>query len=840
MNLLRGSSLNNYFKHAIRFLIRDWQSGQLKLLTLALIIAVASVSTVSFFADRLKRVFESQATELLAADLVILSSEPISKKFEQQAKKMRLSVARQASFPSVVLANNKTQLVNIKAVSQQYPLRGQLKTSKIAYGKAQASSSLPAQGEAWVESRLVQILNLKIGDSIQVGNSKLKFTNILAYEPDRGSEFFNIAPRLLMRHSDLASTQLIQAGSRIKYRFLIAGAITSVDAYRQWALKNISKLESIQTLRDARPELRVAIERGERYLSLASLVSVLLAGVAIAIASRRFVVTHLDHCAIYKCMGASQKFVNRIYFWQFTLLGLMTSIIGLLIAWLSQAFLAWIVQDYIKQALPTPSLSPIFSGILLGMGTLYLFSLPYIYQLKNTPPLRVIRKDLAPPTPGFNSIYISLIILLLLFIFQQFGDWRLTSRILLISIITIAVLALVSALLLKFIKYFKRSSGIAWRYGITNIVRRSQASNIQIIGFGISLMALLLLSIVRHDVLQQWQASLPENAPNQFVINIQNSQIEELKHYLSNKKFDQLTFYPMVRGRLIAVNNRAIGPSNYDSARAKRLVTREFNLSWANKLQTRNQIIAGQWWSTNSANTNEFSVEIGIAQLLGIKLNDKLTFIISGQPVQAVVTSLRKVNWDTLRPNFFVLGKPGLLDNYPRTWIFSFYLPETQKDFLTDLVKRFPNITIIDVDIVVKQIKNIMDKAVLGIEFMFVFTLIAGFVVMLAAIEASQEARIREGAVIRALGGRKQLLINSYFIEFAVIGLIAGFLAALGATAAAYFISTAILNMEFELNPVWWLVGMLGGGISIGIMGLIGSYKLLKKPPSESLRNLSQ
>jgi len=834
--------VSKLFQHAWRNLVRDWRSGQLKLLTLALIIAVASVTSISFFADRLKQVFENQATELLAADIVILSSEAINKKLILKANKLKLKTSLLANFPSVVVNQNGTkaqsQLVNIKAISRHYPLRGSLKISETAFHEGTKTDRLPNAGEAWIESRLIHSLKIKIGDVLQVGYTQLTVTKILTYEPDRGSEFFNIAPRLLMRYHDLKKTKLITTGSRVKYRLLLAGTVTQLKQYRQWATTHLSPLESLQSLRDARPELRNAIERGERYLSLAGLVSVLLAGVAIAIACRRFVQLHLDHCAIFKCLGASQNFINGLFFLQFTFLGLITCSIGLGIAWVTQEFLAWIAESFIRQQLPAPSLKPIMSGFILGMGTLYLFSLSQINRLKNTSPLRVIRKDLSPATPGFKSIYTSLILLLTFFLFYQLGDWLIAIRVLFSSILTVAILGLFAYLLLKIIVKLSSNSKLAWRYGVTNIIRRSQTSSIQIVGFGIALMALLLLSIVRTDLLDQWQTTIPIDSPNQFVINIQDQQRQQFQDFFSKAGFDQLKFYPMIRGRLIKINQKTIKPNNFENPRAKRLAAREFNLSWSKHLQSKNKILNGQWWDTNDKSTQQFSIESGIAKALGIKLNDTLSFLISGKVVSAQISSIRKVNWDTMRPNFFIVAKPGLLEPHPRTWISSFYLKSNNKDYLTKLVQAFPNVTIIDVDVILKQIRNIIDKAVLGIEFIFIFTLIAGFTVLLAAIQSSQEERLREGALIRALGGSRRLLLKSYFIEFAIIGFIAGLIAAIGASVAAYFISQSLLNIEYNLKLSWWLIGMLGGSLGIGSLGLLGTFKLLKKPPMESLRNL--
>jgi putative ABC transport system permease protein len=803
-------------RFSMRNLKREWRSGELRALALAIIVAVTAVSSVGFFANRIQRGLEMQAGELLGADLVVASSNPIPDAWLAEAERQGLRTAQTLTFPSVVLAGDRTQLAAIKAVSRNYPLRGKLKVSNGPYAPGEVTEQLPAAGQVWLDSRLMSVLAIPIGGSVQVGSASFTAARVLTYEPDRGGDFFAIAPRLLMRLGDVPRTQLLQPGSRVKYRLLVAGQPGTLEKFRAWIKPRLTRGEELLGVDDARPELRTALDRGRRFLGLASLVSVLLAGVAVAISARRYADKHLDSSAIMRCLGAEQGFISRLYILQITWLGIGAGAVGCALGYGAQSGLAMILAGILGVALPSPSWLPALVGMLTGLVTLFGFALPPLMRLKRVPPVRVLRRDIGAMPPRLVTVYGSALAAIGALILWQAGELRLAIIFLLGILGTVLILGTCAWLLIRAVSGLRHRVGVAWRFGLANIARRASTSTVHVLGFGLGIMALLLLTLIRNDLLEDWRATLPPEAPNQFAINIQTDQLQPLRSFFQRQGLDKPVLYPMVRGRLIAVNNQPVGPERYENPRAKRLVTREFNLSWAGEPQSDNHVVAGHWWSATDANKHQLSVEQGIAETLGIRLGDRLTYRVAGEDIQATVTSLRSVAWDTFRPNFFVLSPPGLLDSYPATWISSFYLPGTNKDFLSELVREFPNVTVIDVEAVMSQVRTIMDRVALAVEYVFVFTLLAGLVVLYAAI-------------------RRQLLLG-IIGEFLSLGLLAGLLGALGATTAGYFIAEHVLDLSFQIRPYWWLLGTLGGGLGIGLAGLLGTRSVLRQPPMQTLR----
>ena len=808
---------------------RSHRSGELRLLVLSLVIAVTSVSSIHFFADRVERGLGLYTADLLGADLLVVSPDPIAENKVLQAQKMKLRTARTLSFSSVVVAGERSQLVAVKAVSRGYPLRGDLTISHSPSGPPLSALHVPRPGKVWVAPRLFRVLGLKIGGMLQLGQATFEVSAILHTEPDRGNEFFNIAPRLMMRLGDVASTGLVQPGSRVRHKLLTAGAQPAIGRYRAWLAQWLKGNEQIQDFRQARPAFKVAIRQGERYLRLSSLISLLLAGAAIAIAAWRYARQQFDYCAILRCLGATGKVILKLYLTQLFWLGLFASTAGCLLGFGLQFFLAALLQDITGHALPMPGLSPWLAGLGIGMLTLFVFALPPILRLKSVPALRVIRRQFGPPPPGLFATGAAGITLLATVMLLITDDFALSWRLLLSAAAAGTVLVAAAWLLVKLAALGRYCKPGAWRYGIIALSKRPVTTAVQVAGIGIGLMALLIVSLVQHDMLAQWQAKLPDKAPNQFVINIQDHQKKTLNGFLRQNGYPRLKFYPMVRARLIRINGRKTGPENYTNARAKHLITREFNLSWAHTPQYRNRVVSGRWWSQPANDPAQVSFELSIAKRLGIRLGDQLTFLVAGREVQAKVTSLRRIAWDTMRPNFFAVTPPGLLEPYPRTWIYSFYLPPGNPDFITRLVKRFPNLTIIDVSAIIRQIKKITRNVSWTIEFIFVFTLLCGFLVLFATIQSGLYERHRETALLRALGARTGYLLKATLSEFLVMGMLAGVLASAGATLAAWLVSHGILQIEFNLNPAWWLVGSLGGAAGVGLAGMAVTVRMIRK-----------
>lgn len=822
------------FTLAFKYLYREWRSGGLRLLFFALWIAVTSISSVSFFTNRVQAVLQDQAQELMAADRLLSSSRKPDPRWLEQAQVMGLASAISVRFPSVVLAGDATQLASIKAVSSRYPLRGKLRITQQAYAEGVEVDHGPARGEVWLDARLYSALNLKIGERIQVGQAHLPVTQILSYEPDRGGEFFNIAPRLLMHIDDLPATGLITPASRVSYQLYLKGDPKNLDRFQQWLQPQLLPAEEWQGISEARPELRVALDRARQFLSLAALVAVLISGVAIAIAARRYSQRQMDYVAILRSLGAQPGFIIGLYSWQLFWFGLVTSLLGVFTGYLAQEALANVLSGLVSGPLPAPGASPFILGILEGLLILCGFALPSLLRLQNTPPLRVMRRSMEPPGAGTWSLYVLASLAMILLTQLQVRDLKLTLIFFGGSVVTMLGLLACARVLIAVIKRLRSRVGVSWRFGLANIARRPVSASLQALGFGLGIMSLLLLGLIRSDLLSDWQGRIPEGAPNQFAINIQPDQVAEIEAFFAREQRAQPTLYPMIRARLVAINDLPVARDNYTSPRAQRLATREFNLSWYPQPQEFNRVTAGRWWRAEDT-APMFSVDEGIAETLGIKLGDTLHFDIAGTAVQAPVSSLRFVQWDSFRPNFFVVARPGMLNDLPTTYICSFYLRANEREFLNRLVRAFPNMTLIDVQAIMSQVRSIMDRVSQALQTVFLFTLAAGIIVLLAAIQSTQEERLREGAILRTLGAQRRQIWTGILAEFVTLGALAGLLASLGANLIAYLVASQVLNLEFRFHASWWWVALAAGTIGIGLAGSLGVYWSLRRTPMQLL-----
>ena len=824
---------------ALRALRRDWRAGELRVLAAALLIAVASVAAVGFFADRIRQAMEHKASELLGADLAVSSSNPLQPTLAETARQRGLSVADILNFRSVVVSGDLTQLAEVKAVGPGYPLRGALQVSDQPFGLARTVTTIPEPGQVWLDERLLQTLGLQVGGSVNLGSRRFRIGQVLAYEPDRAGDLFSLAPRLLMNLADIPSTGLIQRGSRVEYRLLLAGAPAALQAFRSWADPVLKTGEKLQGVRDARAELRVALERAQRFLNLAALVSVILAGVGVAIAARRFAARHWDSVAILRCVGATQPLVTRLFVLELLLLAAAAGAAGLVVGYIAQYGLSGVLGQLISRTeLPPPSWRPLLPALLTGFVTLLGFGFPPLLRLREVPPLRVLRRDLGPVDPRLLALYGPAVLASAALLVWQAGEWRLALYVCAGVAGTVIVLSLAAWGLVKALTLLRGRVGVAWRFGLANIARRGPGSAAQVVALGLGLMALLVLTLVRTDLLASWRSSLPADAPNHFLVNIQPGEVAAVGDFLHEHGLNGVELFPMVRGRLNAINGRAVGPDDYDNPRAKGLVEREFNLSWAERLQADNRIMAGRWWTGAEHGQGLASVEQGLAQTLGITLGDTLRFQVAGQSLDAKVGSLRRVEWDSFRVNFFVLFPPGVLDAYPATWITSFHLPKDQKPLLAELVRRYPSVTVIDVDALMGKVREIMDRVIAAVEYIFLFTLAAGLVVLYAAIQATQDERRFESAVLRTLGARRAVVRESLLAEFATLGLLAGVLAAAAATVLSFVLAVQVFDFPYRWNPWVWLLGAVAGVLGVGLAGLFGARSALSQPPWRALREL--
>lgn len=825
------------FRFAARALRQDLRLGELRILLLALIIAVAALSAVGFFTSRVENGMSQQAAELLGADLVFAANQAFPDSLRDAARAAGLSSAQTLSFRSMVMADGRDDLLlsEIKAVGPGYPLRGQLRVTNAPNAAEIPTDALPGAGEAWIEPRLLNSLGVKVGDDLLLGESRLRIAKLLSYEPDRGGQFFNIAPRVLLSLEQLAATGLLGPGSRARHRLLLRGERDAIRAFRAaWEVEAKAQGWDVEDVEAARPTLRNALQQATRFLNLAALVAVLVAGAAVAVAAQRFARCQADAAAILRCLGATQGFVNRVYALRLLLLAGLAALLGGALGFALQAGLSALLAEMFLQTLPPPAAWPLLLGAATGLITLFGFALPALLRIAQVPPLRVLRRDLGAPPPAAWQFALAIGLAMALLIVWVAGEARLAAYMLGGLLLTLALLGGSAWVLLRALRPLRHRTGVTWRFGLANLSRRAGASSVQLAGFGIGLMALLLLGIVRVDLLTAWQVQSLDSAPNHFLINIQPDDAATVTARLAAEKV-AAELYPMVPGKWLALNGARVDPDAYPPGRPQRLARRAFNLSWAEQLPGHNRLLAGHWWDGPA----QCSVEAGIAETLGIQLGDTLRFRVGAREVEAEVVNLREVNWRSFQVNFFVILSPDLLTDNSATYLTSFHLPEQKSALLADLAREFPGLTAIDVAALLNQVQNIMARAALAVEYVFALTLVAGLLVLYAAIQASREERLREGALLRTLGARRGQILGALLAEFLVLGGLAGLLAAACASGLGYALARFVFELSYQFNPWLWLIGIGVGMFGVAAAGLAGTYHLLQRPPGETLRVLS-
>ncbi len=824
---------------AMRMLARDWRAGEQRLLALALVVAVASVTTVAFFADRVSRSLTSEANQLLGADLVVVSDKPIAGRFMQAAQRLELSTTEAVRFPSMSQYGGRTLLTEVKAIAPGYPLRGQLRIRSSEAGIDFKPGGIPVVGEVWVDDRLLRRLGLKIGDRLGLGEREFTVAAMVSEEPESSAGFINLGPRLMMNAADLASTGLIQSGSRVSYRLFVAGVAPMVASFRDIAAQLIGPGQRVEDIRDARPEIKSALERAERFLGLSALMTVILAGVAVALAARRYLQRHLDACAIMRCLGAAQGLILSLHVLQFMMIGLIAGVVGCALGFACQFVLAAVLAPVISVTLPAPGLRPFMQGMVAGFVMLLGFALPPLIALKKVPTLRVLRRDLGTPNSMGISAYALGGVAISGLVLWQAQEPKLGLYVLGGVLGTAAASAGLTLLVLKLLSSVGRSAGLNWRFGLANLRRHRAGSIVQVTALGLGLMALILLTLVRADLLDNWRNSLPVDAPNRFLVNIQPDQVQAIAQFFTANNVTPPRLFPMVRGRLVEINGKPVSSRDYVEDRARRLVDREFNLSWTRSMQPDNSIVAGRWFDSRDAGKAVISVEEGIAKTIGVKPGDSLTYDIAGSRFTAQIVSLRKVDWDSFRVNFFVVAPSGILEKFPASYVTSLHLGAERSVLMDDLVRRFPNLLVIDVASILAQVKRMMDQVVKAIEFVFLFSIAAGLLVLFAALGSTHDEREFDAAVMRTLGASGRQLRAVQAAEFALIGALAGLLAAVGATAIGYVLADRILNLPFTINPWVWLTGLVVGAAGVTAAGLLGTAKVLRTPPMQVFRATS-
>jgi putative ABC transport system permease protein len=857
--MLTQHSWQRSFELGWRNLWRDFRSGELNLLIISVVLAVAALTAVGFFSDRLQAGLWRDARQLLGGDAVVVSDKPTPANFQQKAQALGLKTNDTLSFPSMARADDakggETKLVALKAVSEGYPLRGQMSLLNLEGSdaiKPDLSKSYPAKptrevpqpGQAWVDPALLEVLNLQMGDALWLGDKAFQIAALIDREPDRGAGFMNFAPRVMIHQSDVMATGLIQPASRLSYRMAVAGEASqaNVQQFLKWARDEVAKPEvrgiQVESMESGRPEMRQTLDRAEKFLNLVALLAALLCAVAVALAARTFASKHLDGCALLRVLGQSQKTLSVAYAFEFITAGLAASLLGVIMGYgIHHAFI-WLLAGLVDVQLPPSSGAPALLGLGMGLTLLLAFGLPPVLQLAKVPAMRVIRRDMGGLQPASLGVLLTGLV-------GFAGALMWASRDVKLGLMTVGGFAIATLmfagatwLVLKLLrKWVPSDTTPRWLLLATRqVMARPVYAVVQVSALSVGLLALVLLVLLRTDLISSWRKATPVNAPDRFVINVQPDQTQAFQDKLSQVGVKDYDWYPMIRGRLVAVNDREVSPLDYTDERAKRLVDREFNLSARATQPEHNSVVKGQW---QEGEKDAVSVEVGIAQTLGLKMGDRLRFDVGGVISEGRVTSLRKVDWGSMRANFFVIYPVDNLPEVPLSYMAAFKTPDAPA-FERNLLHQFPNVTSVDLRASLMQVQKVLDQVIRAVEFLFAFTLMAGLLVLTAAVTSTREERKREFAIMRALGATGRLLSQVQTAELMGVGLMAGFLASMVAELVGWGLARFVF--EFEWTASLWVpvAGALTGAVLAWVAGWWGLAEVLRQPVSQTLRQASE
>jgi putative ABC transport system permease protein len=818
----------NMVFNSFRFFYRELFQPEMRLVFLALLLTVTAMATVGLLTDRIGKALLRQSNELLGADLVIASSRTIPDSWRSQASEGGLLTAYFQEFPSVLITTDDSMLAEIKVVSKGYPLRGKLVA--LDHNNEAIINSIPAPGTVWVENNLLRKLGLAVGDRVTLGQSDFTLAAVLEQEPDRGGNLFALAPRVLMNKEDLPATELVGEGSRVSHRLMLAGEVQALQSYRQWLEDKLGQHYRLQSVRDSRPEVNASLDRAERFLALSLVVTIVLASLATWVAMQTWVKKRLIHAAVLRTIGLTRIQILGIYLSQLMFLVVLACGSAILLAWMLQNLFVGVMQTYMASTLPAANIEPALAACVLGLLLVMAFSLPVYWRLVSVSPMLVLRSVPDKLDQSNWSLLLGVIVLIGIL------GW-LTADITLLSITILGlagsmlILVTLSLLLLALLKQAGKKLPAGYRLGIHALTRHRRETLMSISVFGLSFIFVILLTLIRTDLLDQWRDRLPIDTPNTFLINIQPSELAGIKSWLAEKGLQNISFSPMVRARLVKINSRQVLGDDYESPRAKRLLKREFNLSWSDHLPAHNQLSLGKWWDENDpAPLPQWSVESGIAQTLGIKMGDILSFDAAGQVVKGEVSSLREVSWDSFKVNFFVIGTTQMLSSSASRYISSFYLDPSQHGLMNEMVKHYPSVAVLDVDALMTRIRTIIDKVSYAAEAAFLFTLISAILLMIAMVMSGRHLRQKENALLRTMGATSNMLNRAQRTEFVLIGACSGLIAVVLSNALAWLVSTELLDIGFRFNFTLALVVTLAG---IGLMMITG-WVLLRRQQSQT------
>ena len=824
--------------YALRTFARELRAGEVLILLSAVALAVAALTAVGFLTDRISKAVARQANEVLAADLRLRSPDPDLDQWRATAREYGLVTAETQTFPSVIFAGDESSLATVKGVNDTYPLRGRVRVADQLFGAQREVDVVPPPGSVWADAALMARLGVSVGDAVSVGEADLRIDAVLTYRPDQSIGFASLAPSIMINLEDMPRTGLINEGSRVSYALLVAGEDDDVDAFYEAVEDDLPESVRVRNREDSSARAGNAADRAQRFLSLTAVISVLLSAVAIAMSARRFAQRRMDTVALMKALGASQSFIVTAAAVQLVLLGVLGVALGSAVGFAVEYTLTGMLADLFASDLPDPGLGPVWLGAGAAVILLVGFALPSIIQLKTTPPLRVLRRDAMPPPPSRVLVAGTSLVAVALLLYRMIGDARMLFIVLGGMLAVSGLLYLVGRGLVSLIGRSRGGVGIAWRYGLANVSRRGRDSTVQVVAFGLGLTVLLLLTFVRTDLLEGWQQTLDEDAPNSFLINIQPQERESIVNVFESAGIAAPEFVPLVRARMTTINGEDVKTREYPEEDGEWMANREANLTWAENLSDSNELVAGEWWSADYDGPPLVSLEEEAARELGVGLGDTLTYLIAGREIDLTISSLRKVNWDSFQPNFFMVLSPSALDGLPATFVASLKVEETDRSVLLDLVRAHPTVSVIDLETILNQVKGIIDKASLAVQAVFVFTLAAGIAVLFAAVQSTIDERRFESAMLRALGVRRRTVLSGVLTEFAAIGFAAGLLAAAGASILAAVIAVELFDLDYNFSAGLWSAGLIGGIVLVCISGFAAARGAINAPPVNVLRGV--
>jgi putative ABC transport system permease protein len=829
---------------ALKLLWRDWRAGELTLLLASLVIAVGTVTTITLFIDRLQQALITESASFLAADRVVSGAKPVPDEWLAQATELGLEQAEHLSFLSMVFSEERAQFSSVKAVSPGYPLRGKLIISDTPFVGGAVIRNGPSVGNVWLESRLMASLDLAVGDQLDVGSASFVVSRVLIKEPDRGGGFNNLGPRVMMNLEDVPLTKVVQPGSRLTYRYLFAGEQSNLEEFEAWLKPRLGQDYRQYGVKQGTQGIGRTLERAEQFMLLGGLLGVILAGVAIALSAQRYSLRHFDHVAIMKSLGATSARIDLLYSFVFVVIGTLATVIGCGLGWITQLGVVKLLAPYIPVVLPDPGLRPFAVGGITGFVCLLAFALPPILKLRAISPIRVLRRDLGTQKMQDRVTWIFGICGSWSLMWWYSQDVKLTMLIFAGGAFSVLLLGVVAWALLRSGRVLGMQAGSIWRLALAGMQRRGQENTLQILVFGLAIMLLLILVLVRTALIDEWKAQIPDKAPNHFVINIAPEEVAPINEMISGYQLTSQPLYPMISGKIIEVNGKssaeldAVREAQRGQQSAPRAGSNR-NLTWIQSLPEENQIVAGEWWADDYQGEALVSIERDLASSNGFKVGDQLKFMIRDSELNARVASIRSVKWDNMKPNFYIIFSPGALNDFPSTYITSFFLEKHQKLFLNKLLKEYPTITVLEVDAIIEQIQTIINQVTLAIELVLSLIIVSGGLVLLASIQASMDERFHQHAILRTLGASQKLVLGSLLVEFSVLGFFAGILATIGAEVTVYGLETEIFELEYTSHPWLWLLGPLVGTLMIGILGTLATRRVVQIPPITILRELA-